>query len=89
MFKRIVIAIAVLAPIFSTMGTVYAQGPQVNEMVGAAKGAVKTVSAAEVKAAIDAKEKAIILDVRDGGEYAAGHLPGVMNISRCSSWCPP
>ena len=83
------IASAVLALIFSTMGTVYAQSPQVNEMVGVAKGAVKTVSAAEVKAAIDAKEKAIILDVRDGGEYAAGHLPGVMNISRCSSWCPP
>ena len=24
----------------------------------------------------------ILLDVRDGGEYSAGHLPGAMNISR-------
>lgn len=84
MFKRIVIGIAVLALIFSTMGTVFAQelAPQVKEMVGAAKAAVKMVSADDVKAAIDAKEKAIILDIRDGGEYAAGHLPGAMNISR-------
>jgi rhodanese-related sulfurtransferase len=51
-------------------------------MVVAAKAAVNKVSAADVKAAIDSKEKAVILDVRDGGEYAAGHLPGAINISR-------
>ena len=56
--------------------------PIVKEMVAKAKGSVKVVSAADVKAAIDKKEKAIFLDVRDPGEYAAGHLPGAMNISR-------
>jgi rhodanese-related sulfurtransferase len=83
-YKRFVIGIAVLALIFSTMGTVFAQelAPQVKEMVGSAKAAVKKVSADELKAAIDAKEDAIILDIRDGEEYAAGHLPGAMNISR-------
>jgi rhodanese-related sulfurtransferase len=54
----------------------------VKEMVAKAKGSIQKVSAADVKAAIDTKEKAIILDVRDPGEFAAGHLPGAVNISR-------
>ena len=56
--------------------------PKVKEMLASAKGAIKTVTAEAVKAAIDAKEKAIFLDVRDAGEFSAGHLPGAMNISR-------
>jgi rhodanese-related sulfurtransferase len=56
--------------------------PVVKEMVAKAKGSIQKVSAADVKAAIDTKEKAIILDVRDPGEFAAGHLPGAVNISR-------
>jgi len=51
-------------------------------MLASDKGAVTKVSAETVKAAIDSKEKAIFLDVRDAGEFAAGHLPGAMNISR-------
>jgi rhodanese-related sulfurtransferase len=56
--------------------------PVVKEMVAKAKGTIQKVSAADVKAAIDKKDKAILLDVRDPGEFAAGHLPGAMNISR-------
>ena len=56
--------------------------PVVKEMVAKAKAAIKTVSAEEVKAAIDKKEKAVFLDVRDPQEYAAGHLPGAINVSR-------
>ncbi len=56
--------------------------PVVKDMVAKAKSAIKTVSAADVKAAIDKKEKAVYLDVRDPGEYSAGHLPGAINVSR-------
>ena len=56
--------------------------PVVKEMVAKAKSAIKTVSAADVKATIDKKEKAVYLDVRDPGEYGAGHLPGSINVSR-------
>ncbi len=56
--------------------------PVVGEMVAKAKAAVKVVSAEDVKAAIDNKEKAVFLDVRDAGEYTAGHLPGAINVSR-------
>jgi rhodanese-related sulfurtransferase len=54
----------------------------VKDMVAKAKATIKTVSAADVKTAIDKKEKAVILDVRDPNEYGAGHLPGAINISR-------
>jgi len=56
--------------------------PVVKEIVAKAKAAIKAVSAEDVKAAIEKKEKAIILDVRDPSEYAAGHLPGAINVSR-------
>jgi len=56
--------------------------PVVQEMVSKARAAIKVVPAADVKAMIDKKENMILLDVRDGGEFSAGHFPGAMNISR-------
>jgi rhodanese-related sulfurtransferase len=56
--------------------------PVVKEMVAKAKAAIKVVSAEDAKAAIDKKEKAIFLDVRDPNEYAGGHLPEAINVSR-------
>jgi rhodanese-related sulfurtransferase len=57
--------------------------PQVvKDTVAKVKGEIKKVPAADVKAAIDTKERAVFLDVRDPGEYAAGHLPGAINVSR-------
>jgi rhodanese-related sulfurtransferase len=56
--------------------------PVVKDMVAKAKGSVQKVSAVDVKAMIDRKDKVIYLDVRDPNEFAAGHLPGAMNISR-------
>lgn len=56
--------------------------PIVQEMVAKAKASIQKVSAADVKAAIDKKEKAVFLDVRDPNEYSAGHLPGAINVSR-------
>jgi phage shock protein E len=38
------------------------------------------VSPDEVKAALDAKEKVIIVDVRTDSEYAAGHIPGAILV---------
>jgi rhodanese-related sulfurtransferase len=54
----------------------------VKDMVAKAKAEIKKVPAADVKAAIDKKENVVILDVRDPNEYAAGHLPGAINVSR-------
>ena len=58
------------------------QTTPVKEWLGKAKASITKVSAADVKAAIDKKEKAIYLDVRDPNEFGAGHLPGAINVSR-------
>ena len=54
----------------------------VKDMVAKTKAGIKTVKAEDAKAAIDKKEKAVFLDVRDAGEFSAGHLPGAINVSR-------
>jgi rhodanese-related sulfurtransferase len=57
--------------------------PQVvKDMVAKTKAGIKTVKAEDAKAAIDKKEKAVFLDVRDAGEFSAGHFPGAINVSR-------
>jgi rhodanese-related sulfurtransferase len=58
------------------------QATMVKDWVAKAKAEIKKVTAADVKAAIDQKEKAVFLDVRDPGEFTAGHLPGAINVSR-------
>jgi rhodanese-related sulfurtransferase len=88
MKKRMLILALSLVFVFSMLNLSLAQeskpaGPEmVKQMVAKTKAAIKTVKAEDVKAAIDNKEKAIFLDVRDPGEFAAGHLPGALNISR-------
>ena len=89
MKKRMFVWMLSFVLVFSMLSLTWAQeqkpaGPPavVKEMVAKAKMAIKTVSAEDVKAAIDKKEKAVILDVRDPNEYTAGHLPGAMNVSR-------
>jgi rhodanese-related sulfurtransferase len=58
------------------------QATMVKDWLAKAKGEVKKVTAEDVKAAIDKKENAVFLDVRDPNEYTAGHLPGAINVSR-------
>ena len=58
------------------------QATPVKDWLAKAKADIKKVPAADVKAAIDQKEKAVFLDVRDANEYTAGHLPGAINVSR-------
>jgi rhodanese-related sulfurtransferase len=89
MRKRVVVWILSFVVVLSMVSMALAQqapsaGPPqlVKDMVAKAKAEIKKVTAADVKAAIDKKEKAVILDVRDPNEYSAGHLPGAINVSR-------
>ncbi len=89
MRKSLIVWMLAVVFVVSTVSLAFAQGtaacacrpPVVKDMVAKAKAAIKIVSPADVKAAIDKKEKAIYLDVRDGAEFSAGHLPGAMNVS--------
>jgi len=52
------------------------------QMVSEAKASIKEVTPAFTKAIMDAKEKIIVLDVRDKQEFDEGHISGAINISR-------
>jgi len=92
MRKSLIVWMLSVVFVVSMVSLAFAQGTQpaaapagaqmVKDMVAKAKAAIKTVSAADVKAAIDSKEKAIYLDVRDPNEFSAGHVPGAINVSR-------
>ena len=87
--KKVVVVAMSMVFVLSLLGFALAQEkkpsgppPVVQEMVAKARAAIKVVPAADVKAMIEKKESIILLDVRDGGEYSAGYLPGAINISR-------
>jgi rhodanese-related sulfurtransferase len=89
MKKRMFVWMLSVVFIFSMVSLTLAQEakpagppPVVTDMVSKAKAAIKVVSAEDVKAAIDKKEKAVFLDVRDPNEFAGGHLPEAINVSR-------
>ncbi len=94
MMKRMLVWMLSVSLVLSVGSMAFAQQAQpaapapsgppqvVKDMLAKAKASIKIVSAADVKAAIDKKEKAVYLDVRDPNEYAAGHLPGAINVSR-------
>jgi len=89
MKKRMLVGLVVALFALSLAGMALAQQkapagppPIVKDMVAKAKTSVQKVSAPDVKTMIDKKDKIIYLDVRDAGEFSAGHLPGAMNISR-------
>ena len=89
MKKRFFVWMLVFTFVLSMASLTFAQeqkpaGPPqvVKDMIAKAKATVTKVSAADVKAAIDKKEKAVFLDVRDPNEFGAGHLPGAINVSR-------
>jgi rhodanese-related sulfurtransferase len=51
-----------------------------HDLVALAKSQIKEVSVADAPQAI--RESDILLDVREADEYASGHIPGAVHISR-------
>lgn len=54
----------------------------VARLITNARKVTKTVSMNEFKSIYDKKDYGLLLDVRDPSEYAAGHIPGAVNVSR-------
>ena len=50
------------------------------DLVVAAKGRIQEISVAAAEQAI--RDAQVLIDVREADEYAAGHLPGAIHISR-------
>ncbi|HEX5544037.1 MAG TPA: rhodanese-like domain-containing protein [Nitrospira sp.] len=70
-------ALAVSLPVFGQSVL-----PVVNQDVEAAKKQVKTIGMEEYRKLVETPGTALIVDVREPHEYAAGHVPGVINIPR-------
>lgn len=51
-----------------------------SDLVAAAKARVKEVSVADAEAAM--RDAQVVVDVREADEFAAGHVPGAVHISR-------
>lgn len=51
-----------------------------HDLVVAAKKNIKEISPADAEQAI--READLLIDVRESDEYAAGHIPGAVHISR-------
>ena len=52
------------------------------KIVQDAKTRITECSVADVKRRLDAGEKFILVDVREESEYAAGHAPGAVHLSK-------
>ena len=74
-------AFAVVAPAFA-QAPAPAWPPIVSEHVAAVRKTVKTVDMAGYLAAVKNPNGALFLDVREPAEFAAGHVPGAVNIPR-------
>jgi rhodanese-related sulfurtransferase len=57
-----------------------AEAPHAEAHPAAAAATAKTVDAAGLKAAMDAQQVPLVVDVRTPGEFGGGHVPGARNI---------
>ncbi|HZS71353.1 MAG TPA: rhodanese-like domain-containing protein [Candidatus Acidoferrum sp.] len=56
--------------------------PRFLKVVDDARKNIKETTVADVKRRMDAGEKFLLVDVREESEYANGHLPGAVHMSK-------
>lgn len=56
--------------------------PQFLALVDAARARIQEIPAAQLAAALHAQPEALLIDVREDAEYAAGHLIGALHLGR-------
>jgi len=56
--------------------------PQFLKLVNEVKPRIKETNVADVKKRMESGEKFLLVDVRDDHEWANGHLPGAVHMSR-------
>ena len=52
------------------------------KLVKDAKSRVREADFREIKRRLDAREKLILVDVREDSEWARGHLPGAVHLGK-------
>lgn len=67
---------------FSSSALAQSVAPAIKQNGGAVQKPVKTIGMEEYRKIVDNPRGTLILDVREPQEYAAGHVPGAINIPR-------
>ena len=82
-FHKSLAAIAIVAMLFApAMALAQSYPPMVTQKVQSAQKQVRTIGIAAFRKVIDNPGNALIVDVREPDEYAAGHVPGTINVPR-------
>ena len=78
------LSLILISTAFALPSLTFAQGfpPVVKQKVESAQKQVKTIGMEDYRKIIDNPGSALIIDVREPQEYAAGHVPGAVNIPR-------
>jgi rhodanese-related sulfurtransferase len=82
MFMAGCLSVCLLLPGLVTAETSKVYPDSVKQLVAQAKKSIKTIDMRRFKAALDAHEYDMIIDVREPGEFAKGYIPGAINIPR-------
>lgn len=82
--RRLLIEVFLIAIGLFAPGWAAAQNypPSVSELVARTKTRIKTIDMATFKSAFDRGSLGLIVDVREPGEYADGHIPGAISVPR-------
>ena len=77
-------SVLVIGAEITVVSVAFAQGlpPAVAQKVQAAQKQVKTIGMEEYRKVVENPGGTLIVDVREPQEYAAGHVPGAINIPR-------
>jgi len=78
-FAMVISAFALAAPALAAQPD---WPPSVDALAIAARKALPTVGMKEYRRVVDEPKDALLLDVREPDEFAAGHVPGAINIPR-------
>ena len=82
MFMAAWLSVCLLLPGLVTGESAKVYPDSVEQLVTQAKKSIKTIDMRRFKVALDTKDYDLIIDVREPGEYAAGYIPGAINIPR-------
>lgn len=76
------VLLALLGAFLPQWGWAQSYPHSVTNLVARTKAQIRTIDMAAFKSALDKGSLGLIIDVREPGEYADGHIPGAINIPR-------
>ena len=84
LFTSSIVIVIVIGALLSVLPMVLAQNfpPVAKQKIRTAQKQVKTIGMKEYRKVVESRGNALILDMRESHEYAAGHVPGTINIPR-------